>query len=175
MAKKPTTHPLGAVGVCGRPMAASATGLTATRPPRGLNSSEKLPWEGVHPSPRTTNSTHSSELPRSLWSTPGVSPNSRVHTPVTSGPPPGPVIDPCGGVGKRVNFTQTGWVSRDPHSPPMRDARHSTGPGYQGEQTDGGVRTAAPPLVVETANRAGLREFYPPQAPGVPARGPPGA
>ena len=57
----------------------------------------------------------------------------------------------------------------------MRDARHSTGPGYQGEQTDGGVRTAAPPLVVETANRAGLREFYPPQAPGVPARGPPGA
>ena len=91
VAKKPTTHPLGAVGVCGRPMAASATGLTATRPPRGLNSSEKLPWEGVHPSPRTTNSTHSSELPRSLWSTPGVSPNSRVHTPVTSGPPQGPL------------------------------------------------------------------------------------
>ena len=57
----------------------------------------------------------------------------------------------------------------------MRDARHSTGPGYQGQQTDGGVRTAAPPLVVETANRACLREFYPNQAPEGPVRGPPGA
>ena len=46
---------------------------------------------GVYPSPRTTNSTHSSELPRSLWSTPGVSPNSRVHIPVTLGPPQGPL------------------------------------------------------------------------------------
>ena len=78
---------------------------------------------GVYPSPRTTNSTHSSELPRSLWSTPGVSPNSRVHIPVTSGPPPGPVIDPCGGVGKRVNFTQTGvGLARSPQPPDARRA-----------------------------------------------------
>ncbi len=55
----------------------------------------------------------------------------------------------------------------------MRDARHSTGPGYQGEQMNGGVRTAAPPLVVETANRAGLKEIHPPQAPEGAVRGPP--
>ena len=154
--------------MCGLPMAASATGLTATRPPRGLNSSEKLPWEGVHPSPRTTNSTHSSELPRSLWSTPGVSPNSRVHIPVTSGPPPGPVIDPCGGVGKRVNFTQTGvGLARSPQPPDARRAALHW-PRVPGGQTNSGALTAAPPLVVETANRAGLSDVHPPQG---PARG----
>ena len=34
-ANKPTAHPPGAIGVCGRLMAASATGLTAIRPPGG--------------------------------------------------------------------------------------------------------------------------------------------
>ena len=58
-----------------------------------------------------------------------------------------------------------GWVSRDPHSPPMREARHSTGPGCQGGQTNSGALTAAPPLVVETANRAGLSDVHPPQGP----------
>ena len=48
----------------------------------------------------------------------------------------------------------------------MRDARHSTGPGHQGEQTNGGVRTAAPPLVVETANRAGLGNLSDNSGPG---------
>ena len=59
-----------------------------------------------------------------------------------------------------------GWVSRDPHSPPMREARHFTGPGCQGGQTNSGALTAAPPLVVETANIAGLSDIHPPQGPG---------
>ena len=111
------------VTTCRRPLSCAPGALMNVGAPSPMLVKRCPGNQGVHPSPRTTNSTHSSELPRSLWCTPGVSPNSRVHTHATSGPPPGPVIDHFGGVGEQYTFTQTGvGLARSPQPPDARSA-----------------------------------------------------